>query len=248
MRIRLVLGWLSVGLSLLIVALVAFIAIRPAPLLVTSSSTPFAILVDGEAQAAAQPDVAYVTLGVDTPAATAAEATGNNASAMSAVIGAVKAQSISDQNVRTQDFSVTPVYAVQRPGDASTPTITGYRVKNTVRVTVEDVANVGKVLDAGLAAHANSAVGVSFAIKDTTRLQQQALKDAVGQARSKAEAIAGGAGLRLTGPYTITESATQLPRPIAAAAPAAGSVASTPIESGQLTVTAHVQIAFQYAH
>ena len=248
-----VLGWLSLSLSLVLLGVMAFLVLRLLPAVSpaaagASTAIPYAVVVDGNAEASAPPDIAYVTLGVDSPAPTAAEATSNNATAMAQIIVAVKGQGIPDQDVRTQDFSVTPVYAVQRPGDSSAPAITGYRVRNTVRVTVEDVQKVGPLLDAGLAAHANSAVGVSFAIKGTTALQQQALKDAVAQARAKAEAIAAGAGLRLTGPYMITESGTQLPRPIAAAQPAADQAAATPIESGQLTVTAHVQVAFTYAH
>ncbi len=252
MRLAPIAGWVFAGL-LLLAAVIAFFALRltgaGAPASGYLSSVPYSIVVEGNGEASAAPDVAYVTLGVDTPAPTAAEATDTNAKAMAAVIAAVKAQGTADKDVRTQDFSVTPVYANLRPGDTSSPTITGYRVRNTVQVTVQNVQDVGKILDAGLQARANSAVGISFALKDSTALQQQALKDAMRQAQSKAEAIAASAGLKLTGPYTITESSTQPPRPITLAQPAAPAVgAATPIESGQMTVDGHVQVTFQYTH
>ncbi len=251
-RRAIVLGGAAAGFVIVVLALLLALTVARGPQLGSPvagglSTAPYTIVAEGNGEASAPPDVGYVTIGVQTPAPTAAEATDANAQAMAGVIAAIKAQGVADKDVQTQGFSVTPVYATQRPGDSSPPTITGYRVSNTVRVTVENVGNVGKVLDAGLRARANSAVGVSFALKDSTSLQQQALKDAVSQAKAKAEAIAAGAGLKLTGTYSITESGATPPRPFVTAQPAA-SAAATPIETGQLTVTGHVQVAFQYAH
>ena len=115
-------------------------------------------------------------------------------------------------------------------------------------MTVENVQDVGKVLDVALQAKANSDVAVSFGLKDCTSVQQQALKDAFQQAKSKAEAIAASAGLKLTGAYTISESSMQPPRPLGVAAAQPAAANATPIESGELTTNAHLQVTFQYAH
>src|SRR5690348_17201965 len=142
MRPTLILGWVFAGLIFAAVVIFAYSTLRQTTPTGTGTSTtagpnalPYSIVVDADGQASGPPDVAYVTLGVDTTAPGAQDATNANAQAMSAVISAVKSQNVADADVRTQDFSVTPVYATQRPGDTAPPTITGYRVRNTARVT-----------------------------------------------------------------------------------------------------------------
>ena len=214
---------------------------------VASASTGGAfVVVDGQGSAAAAPDVAHLMLGVETVGTTAKEATDVNSTAMQAVITAVKAQNVAAKDIQTTNFSINPVYA-QPKSNTDQPKITGYRVANTVAVTVQDVSTTSKILDAAVQAGANSSVGVSFGIKDTTALQQQALTAAVQQAQSKADAIAKAAGLKLTGVYSVVEAGATPPTPrVPMAAAAVASAAAPPVEQGQLTVQATVEVSFQY--
>jgi uncharacterized protein YggE len=212
-----------------------------------TATNPFAgIVVSGSGTVTAAPDVAYVSAGVTTQAATARQASDANSTTMTAVIAAIKAAGVADKDVQTTNFSISPVYSQVR-SDTGSSTITGYRVDNSVRVTVNVVGDAAKVLDAVVGAGANSNVNISFGIKDTTALQEQALAAAVQQAAGKAGAIAQATGVKLAGAYSVTEQSsggpvTSGPQPQAAAASVA-----VPIQQGQLSVRATVQVTYAYS-
>jgi uncharacterized protein YggE len=211
-----------------------------------SAGSPFAgITVSGSGTATAAPDIAYVSAGVETQAATAQQASTTNSTAMAAVIAAIKAQGVTDQDIQTTNFSIDPVYS-QPQTNNGTPSITGYRVSNSVTATVATVGNAGNVLDAAVKAGANNNVGIRFGIKDATALQEQALKTAVQRAGAKAGSIASAAGVKLTGVYSIAEqgTGTVVPQPMGAGAQA--SAAAVPVQQGQLTVTATVEAIYTY--
>ena len=176
----LILGWALAGILVIFGLIFIYLTLRNWQGNVASAANasiaPYTINVGADGSASASPDVAYVSLGVDMPARTAADATGANSTAMAAVIQAVKALGVADKDIRTTGFSLTPVYANPRPGEMSPPTITGYRASNTVRVTIGNIQDVGKVLDAGLQANANSGVNVSFDLKHGRSHQSRALR------------------------------------------------------------------------
>lgn len=210
------------------------------------ASPPFAgITMTGTGTAAAAPDVASLSAGVQTQAATAQQASDANSTTMAAVIAAIKAQGIADQDIQTTTFSIDPVYSQPKSGN-STPSITAYRVRNAVSVTVTTVSHAANVLDAAVKAGANSDVGIQFGLKDATALQEAALKTAVQRAGAKAGAIAAAAGVKLTGVYSVTEQSTGSPTPQALGAAAQASSAAVPVQQGQLTVRATVQAVYTY--
>ncbi|HEV7215293.1 MAG TPA: SIMPL domain-containing protein [Chloroflexota bacterium] len=213
----------------------------------TVAPTPFAgITVSGEGTATATPDVAYISAGVTTQAATAKQASDANSTTMTAVIAAIKAAGVADQDLQTGNFSINPVYSQSRDA-SSASTITGYRVDNSVNVTVNIIANAAKVLDAAVTAGANSNVSIRFGIKDTTALQDQALKAAVQQAAGKAGAIAQAAGLKLAGAYSVEEQSASRPVPVSDLPMAAAASAAVPVQQGQLVVSETVQVTYAYS-
>ncbi len=204
------------------------------------------IAVTGEGTATSAPDIAHVSLGVQSNAATAGAASTANASAMQAVITAVKALGIPDKDIQTEGYSIYPIYATN--GGQESQTITGYRVTNGIAITVETPSQTGAIVDAGVQAGANTGVSISFGLKDNTALQEQALTLAFQQAQAKASALAKAMGVTLTGAYTVSESGTSLPVTAGQAAPRAQSAAaSTPVELGQLAVNSQVEVTFQYS-
>ncbi|MCW5857682.1 MAG: SIMPL domain-containing protein [Caldilineales bacterium] len=64
---------------------------------------------------------------------------------------------------------------------------TKYHVSNQCRVKVSDFDKTGEVLQAALAAGANTVAGVEFAISDPISLQQQARDKAMADAQAKAK-------------------------------------------------------------
>jgi uncharacterized protein YggE len=223
-------------------------------------ASPSTVTVVGEGEASGAPDVAHVTVGVQTRGATAVQASDENARRMAAVLDTLRGQGVAPQDIQTSGLSVNAEYRppaplpaeAGRPGAPGAvpgmPEPAGYQASNTVTVTVQQVERAGALLDAALAASANQVGGIRFAIKDPTALRQQAMDEATDAARRKAEHLAGRLGLRLVGISSVAEESgtTPFPVPEMAAARSVGGSFAPPIEGGTLRVTARVRIAFQF--
>ena len=116
---------------------------------------------------------------------------------------------------------------------------------NSVTAKVRDLAQVGAVIDAAVAAGANSVSGPSLSRDDQDHLYRDAMEDAVAKARLKATTLARAAGRSLGEIRSLSEE-TVGSGPIAydGAAFAKAAPGSTPIEAGTSEVTASVRVVF----
>ncbi len=210
------------------------------------------ISVAGDGEATAAPDVAYLTLAVQTEARTAREAIDQNSTAMAPVIDALKRLGIPEKNLRTSGINLNPVRGRPRPDDTQPPPITGYQATNSLNVTVEPVTRAGEAIDVAVGAGANVAGGVRFSILDDAGLRRQALDAAVRDARSKADAMAAAAGVRVTGVRTMSDESGGGP-PVARAeiqaqslGAAADRAVAPPVQPGELTVRSRVRVVFTF--
>ncbi len=236
------------GTALLAVAIGVLATAGKAPAQVPPATpTARTIAVAGEGEASATPDVAYVSVGVQTEGATAAEATDDNSRTLAAVLDAMRALGVGTTDLRTSGLSVLARFDTNR-----TTQVVGYTATNYVTVTVADVDRAGELLDAALRAGANRVSGVRFDIRDPSALRQQALTDAARSARARADAIAAGLGLHVVGVRNVQEEAYGGPvaafPEIPAMAPSAPGPAAPPppVQSGQQRVQARVQVVFLF--
>ncbi len=210
------------------------------------STTPVrTITVNGMGTATGAPDLAQVSIGVNTSDASLQKAVADNAARMTQLLAALKAQGIADKDIRTVNYSVsteTPPQPKPVAGTESTAPVVTYRVSNQVQVTVRDVAQLGDVLDKGVNAGANSVYGISFSVADPSALEATARSNAVADAKARAESLAKLAGVTLGDVYSISESGAG-PQPLMRAATFAAA-ASTPIQTGSFEVSASVQIVY----
>ncbi len=172
------------------------------------------------------PDTATISAGVVTQATKAADAIDANAKAMTKVIDALKASGIDSKDLQTQFVSVDPRY------DDTGQNLVGYNATNSVSATVRDLAKVGDVIDAAVAAGANNVSGPSLSRDDQDQLYRDALEDAVAKARLKATTLARAAG-RSLGEIRVAERGERERGADAYDAFAAKAAdVSTPIEAG----------------
>lgn len=75
-----------------------------------------------------------------------------------------------------------------------------------VEVALSDLSGVGKLLDLIIAANPTQISGVSYAIRDTTQLRLQGLREATQNARAQADAMAAGLGARTGRVIQLVES------------------------------------------
>ena len=208
------------------------------------------INVGGTGPISMTPDEAIVYLGVQTQSTDAVTAQQENAGKMEKIIQALKDAGISEDDMETSGYSIYPMRSYEKPE----PTITGYTVSNQLKVTVKNIDEVGDVIDTAVDAGVNEVQGVSFTLSDMVRqdAREQALENAVKAARADADTLANAQDVAIVGPLEVITSggsiSTPYPTPYEAVEEMAyaGIAARTPIQPGDVSVTAYVQVIYQF--
>jgi uncharacterized protein YggE len=212
------------------------------------------LVVAGLGEVRVAPDEATVRLGVLAQAATAGAAQQQANQTVTALLRAVRGLGVRQEQIRTSELSLSPVFAPVRQAVAAgeepqAPRIVGYQASNSVTVTLDKLDQVGAVVDAGLGAGANRLEGVAFGLRHDEAARQAALRDAAAQARGKAAALAAAMHVRLVEVLEVREEGTAVPQPRfeAMRMSVAGGAVATPVESGQLEVSAAVTVRYRIA-
>lgn len=234
----------AVGLALLGVVLVLqLLVVLPGVLTPGTGEEPRGITVMAQGEVSAEPDLAMITIGVETRDSTAGSAAAENADRMSDVMDALRQMDIPEEEIQTVDYSIR----AEIDWDDDEQRVIGYVVSNSVRVKMRDMQRVGDVLDAVTEAGANNVYGIQFTFDDPSALREQARAEAMAEARKKAESLAELAGVRLGAPRTISESFSETPPYYLEAVYArseSGVGGGTSVSSGQLDVAVQVQVTF----
>lgn len=204
------------------------------------------ISVNGQAQVSAKPNIAMISVGVQSMAKTAADAIAANSATMEGVFSAITAASIDRKDMQTSQFNVGPVWQDRRSAPNNQPKITGFRVSNLLRIKVRDVARVGAVIDALATAGANRFNSVSFQIENPAPLLDQARIDAVKDARRKAGLMATAAGVKV-GPVLSISDAQRPQGGRGEVMEMAAMSKAAPIAEGEVSLTAQAFVIFAIA-
>ncbi len=206
------------------------------------------LIVTGDATVSSAPDQALVRLGVVRQSGTADEAQKQVSSAVRKILESLRELDIDSRDLQTSQLTLFPVYSDRRPepNRPSEPTIVGYRASNIVSATVNRLQGIGVVIDSALTAGANRIEGINFRLKNDTAARDEALTAAVAEARRKAEVMAAAAGVEIVGILEIAEQNVSV-RPFSARPEAmmARAAVETPVEPGEVDVTATVTIRYR---
>lgn len=211
---------------------------------------PGTLRVSGQATVEVPVDRVTLAFAVETEAPSAQEASRANAARMEAVLLALRGGSVPGLELETFGYTLRPEYrySQQEPGARA---ITAYRAVNYIRARIPDVGATGRLLDLALGAGANRVANLSFEASDTRQARLEALRQAVARAREEAETIAQAMGVTLGGALEVQGGASApLPRSmeLARAEPLVAAfegAPTTPIEGGNLTVSASVSISYR---
>ena len=223
-------------LTLIVAALIGLALAGP----VAAQPTPRQIVVTGSAQVEAVPDLATITVGVETQAETAAAALRANSDAMTAVFAALDAAEIARRDVQTSQLNLNPVYDGGQDGQSPAQRVVAYQASNLVTIKVRTVANLGAVIDAATEAGANRLYGIGFEVSEPREALDRARQEAVADARAKAELFAGAAGVKLGPVVSLREGGGGTPGPLFRADMAA----APPVAEGTVTLSADVEIVY----
>lgn len=203
-----------------------------------------AVAATGEVKAA--PDRATILFSVETRAATAAEASAENAERTQAVVAALRAAGLAADQVETVSYSIDPEMRYDEPSRASR--VVGYVARNTVQAEIREIARLGRVIDAAVRAGSNGVSSLSFASSNAEALRLEALQRAMQRACREASALATAAGGTL-GPLQQATSGVQpsYPQPVPMARmEMAASAADTPISPGDVAVMVLVESRWRF--
>ncbi len=197
------------------------------------------ITVSGSARVEAEPDLAQLRVGVETRGPAAERALRENSAATQAVIDRLAAAGVAARDIQTSGFAVRPLFD-RRDDVAETR---GFAVVNAVEATIRDLDGLGEVLDGLIADGANRIDGLSFGLSDPSASEDTARRDAVADARRKAETIAEAAGLALGPIVEIRVGEPDHGGPIVARV-ARMEAAAVPVAAGSIGVSAAVTIVW----
>lgn len=142
------------------------------------------ITIEGSGNLSVEPDTVSINIGVSTNSSNAKNAQENNAKIVNDIYTNLYSLGLSKNNIETSSYNFSPTY------DSENNKINGYSVNNTITITTNDTSSIGEIIDVSLKAGANQVNSITFSRKNATSLKQEALKQAVTDAKNKANAIA----------------------------------------------------------
>lgn len=204
----------------------------------------------GEATVRVAPDRARISVSVISRAAKAEDASDSNAVASKSVLEKLRAAVKAPGEVKTAGYDLAPEYHYdhQRTG-ASGPTLVGYVATNRFAIVSADLAAVGALIDAAVAAGAGQIDSIGFFLDDESGPRRQALLAAGRKARAEAETIAESLGLVL-GDVLDASSVSSVSPPVPvfgrerAAMAMDAAAPATEVVPGSLEIGATVTVAF----
>lgn len=211
------------------------------------------LAVRGEAELEKPADQLRISIGVVTEGRDATEVLDENAQRMSEVVKAVQRVGLEDGEYETGRFRVMPKYSrrPRQPDENWTPQITGYQVTNTIDVKTKKLDLAAEIIEAANKAGANSIDSIAFDLADRRQYRAEAIAEATRNAIADANVLAEAASLRLVRIMSISldSAQPQPPSPMSKRVMMAGAVAEavTPIEPGDVTIRASVNIVYEIA-
>ncbi|WP_206601898.1 SIMPL domain-containing protein [Oceaniglobus indicus] len=206
-----------------------------------AAATPDAgrLTVMGEGSVSVVPDMAILTLGVQTEDSAATAAFDAASATMEKILAALRDSGIEAGDLQTSGLSLSPVYGERYEDAPRAPTM--YRASSDLNVRVRDLDRLGAVIDAAAKAGGNSFGGLRFALSDPDEAENAARRAAVQDAQDKAALFADAAGQTIGGVIEMDETQTGGgPMPMMEASV----MRSMPAAEGTLDVQAGVRIVF----
>jgi hypothetical protein len=211
------------------------------------------ITTNGVASAEVVPDIAAISIGVDTERPNAADAARDNARATQAVIE-IKAQGIEAKDIKTLSITLSPVYdeSTDANGRIIKRTLRGYSAHNSLSVRIRDITKAGTLASQLMDKGAIRIEGIEFDYSQKDAKYDGLRGDAVRDALRKASSYVNGLGIKLG---RVLEIATEPAAPVSAgmsprmlgAGPCEAAPAAIPVEPGVQTLRTEVQVTWELA-
>lgn len=212
----------------------------------TTESDLSTVEVYGSAAIEVEPDVAYINIGVNTENEDPSIAQKLNKTKMDKIIKALKSEGLTDEELKTLNYSIRKSYNYPKEGEREEY----YVVSNTLKITINDLSTVGRIIDVSSNAGANNINNIQFSIKDDSEFYNEALKLAMESAKGKAESIMSTFNETTISPKSVIEISSNagITRSSEVMMEGKGAYDSveTPIQSGDISINARVRVIYEY--
>jgi uncharacterized protein len=204
--------------------------------------------VAGESKISTIPDQAEVNMGITVNEGTVKAAQDKANSVINAINEQLGTLGVDKKDIKTENYSLYPIYDYQTGAGQN---ITGYTVNANLKVTMTDFAKLNQAIDLATGAGANQIGGISFTLSDEKKAEteEQARKEAIDNAKEKAEKLASLAGMRLGKIVNVAEAPSMPEYPYGPvmmdAKMGAGGGAPTNVEPGSTTFTYTVTLSYE---
>jgi uncharacterized protein len=210
---------------------------------VSEKSIVNTISVSSTGKVTVLPDVGYVSLGVETHDEDVKKAENDNSNIMKAIKDAVAKLGVEETDVKTTRFNIYPQYK----NDDEKPD--SYMVTNTIEITVKKIEDISNIIDAAINAGANRTNNIRFDVLDREVSYNDALENAIANAKVRAQKIADAADLKIVGVITVNENSSapsiyynEMRYEKSMMDSAAG---APPISAGDMEISANVAVTYE---
>lgn len=205
------------------------------------------IIVTGEGRVTAAPDMAVVTLGVSDQAPEAQTAMDSVSERVRAIFQTVTDYGVAPRDVQTTSLRLDPVWERRDQDEQGPPEIRGFVATNDITLRLRDMTSLGAILQDVLASGANRFNRISFTLSDPTSARNEARREAVRDARARAELYAEAAGVSLGALIELSENGGSAPRPMMLETARMASDSAMPIAGGELDIVSQVRMVYAIA-
>ncbi len=211
------------------------------------------VAVSASGKAIAKPDVALISFSVVTEGANTQTVTDENNTKVNKVIAYLKEQGIKDEDIKTTEYNLSPVYTQQSYPYSGTyvPTIAKYSLTQSVQAKVRDFSKVSPLMGGIVSMGVNRLNNVSFTIDDPDKYLAEARTQAFQKAKEKADAMAKEVGFTLKKIVSVNEYGNT-PSPmyeksmmVDGRGGAASSITPPSVEPGSSEIGANVTIVYE---
>ncbi len=170
------------------------------------------ISVSGEGSVTAIPDIATVRFGIVSTAEDPEEARAGNAEAAAAALNSVRDLGVAEQKIKLESLRLRPAREYDR--ETRRYVEIGFEISRRLVVELDDLDRLPALIAQVVQKGANRLEGISYDLSDRESVRNEALREAVINARKKAELMAGALDTELGQVLRVGEQGIQFPRPL----------------------------------
>ena len=198
--------------------------------------------VIGNGSLSVEPNIVQIQLEVRTENKQLSQAQKENSYGMNQVIESLLELGIARENIQTISYTIFPQYDYIEGKQV----FRGYEVTNAITVKITSIQEVGNVIDVAVQNGATGVSNIHFTVENQQLEYQKALSLALKDSLAKAQTMAQTMQLQLDPhPVKIIEEVREQPVAYRTLSTMEKTV-STPIEQGQITITATVRVQYRY--